>query len=180
VGLIGTATYWTSTNPPLPLRRGASLAEGLILRTGPDSAMDLSLGKRAGVVRLTANTTVLLEKLPDPASDAVPLHVRLELREGVLLSLGNTLSITDRYEVKIPGGVAGLAGREVRVDARGYIVVLSGKVLFAGAPPGAEPVVHTLTAPPAVYYSPHEGVRPAPRELEREVRSQCASKLKLR
>lgn len=180
VGLVGTASYWTSTNAPLPLRRGASLAEGLTIRTGPDSALDLSLGPAAGIVRLTANTTVVLEKLLEPAATTPPRHVRLDLREGTLLSLGNTLAVTDRYEVKLPSGVAGLAGREVRVDARGYIVALSGKVLFAHTPPDGQTVVHTLVAPPAVYFSPHEGVRPAPRELEREVRSQCAARLKAR
>ena len=181
VAMVGTASCWTSTNSPLPLRRGASLAEGLVIRTGPDSALDLSLEKLAGIARLAENTTVVLEKLPHDEAEAIaPVHVRLNLLEGTLLGIGNTLPLTERYEVKTPTGIAGIGASEFRIDARGYIVVLSGKVLFAFVPPGKQPVVHTLQAPPPVYFSPHEGVRPAPGALEREVRAQCLPKLRPR
>jgi hypothetical protein len=181
VGLVGTATYWTSTNRPLTLLRGASLADGLTLRTGPKSALDLSLGRSAGIVRLTENTTVVLENLSQTAdSNAAPVHLRLNLLEGAIVGLGNTLPLTERFEIMTPVGIAGIGAREFRVDARGYIVALNGRVLFAHVPPGGEPVVHSLSAPPAVYFAPTHGVRPAPRELEREVRAQCAPKLKSR
>jgi hypothetical protein len=181
VGLVGTAAYWTSTNAPLPLRNGASLADGLTLRTGPRSALDLFLGKQAGVARLTENTTVILEKLADPgATNTAPVHIRLNVIEGTLLGVGNRLPLTERYEIKTPGGVAGIGASEFRISARGFVVVLTGRVLYAQVPPNGQPVVHTVAAPPAAYFSPFEGVRPAPRELEREVRAQCGPKLKTR
>lgn len=179
VAVAGTATYQVSTNPPLPVRPGAKLPEGLVIRTGPGSALDLSLGKRAGVVRLAENTALLLEQLhQEPAGGTGPVQLRLYLLEGTLLGLRNNVSLTDRFEIKIPSGIAGIAASLFRIEARGYLVVLSGRVLFAHAPPGAEPVVHRLEAPPAVYFSPLEGVRPAPAELEREVRAQCRPRLR--
>ena len=36
-------------------------------------------------------------------------------------------------------------------------------------PPGQQPTPYTLVAPPAVYFSPLEGVKPAPEDLVREV-----------
>lgn len=179
LAVAGAATYQISTNAPLPVRPGAKLPEGLVVRTGPGSALDLALGRRAGVVRLAENSALLLEQLhPEPADSAGPVQLRLYLLEGTLLGLRNSVSLTDRFEIKIPSGIAGIAANLFRIDARGYVVVLSGRVLFAHAPPGAEPVVHRLEAPPAVYFSPHEGVRPAPPELEREVRTQGLPRLR--
>lgn len=179
VALAGTATYQVGTNPPVAVRPGTRLAEGWVVRTGPGSALDLALGKRAGVVRLAENSALLLEQLPQESADAAsPVQLRLSLQAGTLLGLRNGVTLADRFEVKFPQGAAAIGANLFRIEARGYVVVLSGKVLLAHAPPGLEPVVHRLEAPPAVYFSPHEGVRPAPPELDREVRLQCLPRLR--
>jgi hypothetical protein len=179
LAIAGSATYQVSTNPPLPVRSGAKLPQAVLVRTGPGSALDLGLGKRAGVVRLAQNSSLLLEQLGgEPGQAATPVQVRLYLLEGTLLGVRNDLSLSDRFEVKTPQGIAGVAAGQFRIEARGYLVVLSGKMLYAHAPPGAEPVVYRLESPPPSYFSPLEGVRPAPRELEREVRAQCLPQLR--
>jgi len=63
-------------------------------------------------------------------------------------------------------------GTEYRMSSTGYIVVLNGTVIFVYVPPGGQPTPYTLLGPPAVYFSPIEGVRPAPEDLVTEVRGQ--------
>jgi hypothetical protein len=53
-------------------------------------------------------------------------------------------------------------------------VLLQGTLVFAYVPPSGDPVPYTLTGPPAVYFSPVEGVQLAPAALVREVQRQVA------
>ena len=46
-----------------PLKVGAVLYSGATIKTGPGSIVDLFLGNSAGVVRITENTTLGLDKL---------------------------------------------------------------------------------------------------------------------
>jgi hypothetical protein len=57
-------------------------------------------------------------------------------------------------------------------------VLLEGKIIFVqiGAA-GSEPVPYHLNAPPAMYWSPAEGMKLAPSALTREVNNQTRSKL---
>jgi hypothetical protein len=179
VGVVGTAVYSTSGNASLPLNPGDRLAEGLILKTGPRSAVDLSLGPRAGILRLTENTTVSLDQLA--AGGAAPdtqVQIKLNVTEGTVVGFNNKLTTAAKYEVKTSTGIAAIGGSEFRVDSRGHVVLLAGTVLVAYVPAGGEPVIHTLKAPPASYFSPQEGVRPTPKALEQEVRAQCKPKLR--
>ena len=181
VGVVGTAVYSSSGTASLPLNPGDRVAAGSILKTGPQSAVDLSLGPRAGILRLTENTTVSLGQLV--AGGAIPdpqVQIRLHVTEGTVVGFNNKLTTTAKYEVQTSTGIAAIGGSEFRVDSRGHVVLLAGKALVAYVPTGGEPVVHTLKAPPASYFSPLEGVRPAPKALEQEVRAQCKPKLRAR
>lgn len=181
LAILGSATYGNPGDASLPLKPGDNLAEGLELKTGPNSAVDLSLGKATGVLRLTEGTTVVLEKLI--AGENTPedeIHIRVSLKEGTVLGLGNRLSTVARYEVKTPTAILAVGGSEFRIDARGPVVLLAGKLLLAHAPPGGQPTAHTLQAPPAVFFSPMAGVQRAPSALVREVRAQCKPKLRAR
>ena len=66
---------------------------------------------------------------------------------------------------------------QYRIDSHGYLVLLDGKAAYVHVPPSGEPVSHKLQAPPATYFSPVEGVRPAPAALVKEVANQNRSKL---
>jgi hypothetical protein len=52
------------------------------------------------------------------------------------------------------------------------MVLLDGTLIFVHVPQGGNPTPYTLVAPPPVYFSPLEGVKPAPDDLVKEVQNQ--------
>jgi hypothetical protein len=54
------------------------------------------------------------------------------------------------------------------------MVLLDGTLIFVHVPQGGNPTPYTLVAPPPVYFSPLEGVKPAPDDLIKEVQNQFA------
>jgi len=170
----GDAFYSTGPGTPLmPLKTGTVLGPGATVKTGKAGAVDLFLGRSAGTVRLAEDTTLSFDKftITDTGADTV-VDAQLNLPEGTILGNVNKLSAASKYEVKLPNGVAGVRGTEYRMSSTGYIVVLNGTVIFVYVPPGGQPTPYTLLGPPAVYFSPIEGVRPAPEDLVTEVRGQ--------
>ncbi len=170
----GTAYYSPSAGAPMePLKVRQVLGPGATVKTGPGSIVDLFLGNSAGVLRMIENTTLALDKLTltDTGADTV-VEVQLNVPEGTILGNVQKLATASKYEIKVPNGVAGIRGTEYRISAGGYIVLLHGTLIFVYVAPGGNPVPYTLQAPPPVYFSPIEGVKPAPEELVREVRRQ--------
>jgi hypothetical protein len=169
----GTAVYSIGGGPSMPLKVGTILPSGATVKTGPDSSVDLFLGNSAGVLRVTENSTVGLDKLAltDTGADTV-VEVQLNLPEGTILGNVNKLSAASRYEIKMPNGVAGIRGTRFRASSSMFIVLLDGTLVLVYVPPGGNPIPYTLVAPPAVYFSPPEGIKPAPEELVREVSRQ--------
>lgn len=170
----GEAMYSTSGSPMIPLKVGTVLGSGATIKTAPGSVVDLFLGNSAGTVRVTENTTLTLDKLTltDTGADTV-VEVQMNLPEGTILGNVNKLSAASKYEIKVPNGVAGIRGTKFRISSSSYIVLLEGTLIYVYVPPGdPTPRPYTLTGPPAMYFSPQEGPRPAPDELVREVRDQ--------
>jgi hypothetical protein len=66
------------------------------------------------------------------------------------------------------------------MNAQGYLVLTEGSAVFAFVPANGNPVPFEMRAAPPVYFSPVEGVRPAPAELVREVVLQTKGQLKNR
>jgi len=161
---------------PVPLHLGDVLPEGSLIKTGVGSAVDLSLGKTGGGVRLTANSFLALTKLALQETNTAR-EIQLDLREGTMLGNVGNWPRSDQYQIKISNGILGIGGGQFRVDTRGYIVQLTGTSVFAYVPASGEPVAYTLTAPPPVYFSPLEGVKVAPNALAREVQGQAAARL---
>ena len=178
-GLMGSATYLAAGSAEMPLRPGAIIPIGAIVKTGMGAAVDLSFSHNAGVVRLLQNSTLLLDRFnasgPNPGA---PVDLQLNLPQGAILGFDQKLSSASKYRVKVPQGIADLTGSKYRLDAQGYLVLLEGTALFAFVSAGGVPTPFPLTAPPAVYFSPLEGgVRPAPSELASEVTLQSRGKL---
>jgi len=173
----GTAVYSTPTAPATPLKVGTVLPAGSTIKTDAGSSVDLFLGNSAGVVRLTENTTLGLDKLTltDTGADTV-VEVQLNLPDGTILGNVNKLSPASKYEIKLPNGVAGIRGTKYRISSTSFIVLIDGTLIFVHVPPGGQPTPYTLNAPPAVYFSPIEGIKPAPDDLLTEVRKQLAEK----
>ena len=170
----GEAFYSTGPGTPLmPLKSGTVLGPGATIKTTKGGIVDLFLGRSAGTVRVTEDTTLTFDKftITDTGADTV-VDAQLNLPEGTIIGNVNKLSAASKYEVKLPNGVAGVRGTEYRMSSTGYIVVLNGTVIFVYVPPGGQPTPYTLLGPPPVYFSPIEGVRPAPEDLVREVRGQ--------
>jgi hypothetical protein len=168
-GVFGSA-FVNSGAGETPLRVGAKLQAGTTIRTGPRGAADIYLGNESGVIRLTQNTTVRIEQLEST-------NTYLHLQQGSLLGNGSDMRDNSRYQIKTGVGIAGVTRAAFRLHAEGYFVVLDGRALFAHMPTNGEPKLHNLTAPPAVYFSPQQGVQSAPKELVREVVNQSKSRL---
>ncbi len=180
-GVFGSAFANPGTGD-VAVRTGTMLAAGTTIRTAPGAAMDVYLGKEAGVIRLTQNTTVRLERLADTNGQS---NIYLHLQRGTILGNsgphagrpGNSDRHAGDYQIKTAVGIAEVGSSAYRLHAEGYLVVLSGAAHFAHVPATGEPKLHSLTAPPAVYFSPTEGVKPAPKELVREVVNQSKARL---
>jgi hypothetical protein len=173
-GVFGVATAQHGTNAEVQIRTDMGLDAGTVIRTAPGSAVDLYLGKDAGVIRLTQSTMVTILQLNEAASHS---ETYLHLQHGTLLGNGARISAGSRYQIKTATGIAAIANAAFRLHAEGYLVVVEGKAQFANVPPEGEPKVYVLSAPPAVYFSPTEGIKEAPKALVREVINQSKARL---
>lgn len=172
-GVFGKAFIQTFAGET-PLRAGARIDAGSRIRTETGGAADIFLGKEAGVIRLTQNTFVHIEQL-QATNDASLIYVHLQ--QGSILGNGSNVRDTSRFQIKTATGIAGISRAAFRVHAEGYFIVLDGKAHFAHVPTNAEPKLHSLDAPPPVYFSPQHGVQPAPKELVREIVNQSRARL---
>jgi len=172
----GTATYSAEGLPARSVKVGAVLTSGTVIKTDPGSSVDLFLGNSAGLVRLAENSTLSLDKLVliDTGAETA-VEVQLHVPEGEMYFNVNKLSKASRYEIKLPTGVAGIRGTKGSVsfrpgaDQKPPVILLEGKLVFVHVPVGGALTTHVMSAPPAVYFSPTEGVKNAPLALQREV-----------
>ena len=172
----GNASFSAAPGVPLaPLKVGTVLYSGATIKTPGGSLVDLFLGNSAGFVRVTENTTLVLDKLAftETGADTV-VEVQLNLPDGTILGNVNKLSAASKYEVKVPNGVAGIRGTRFRISSSAYVVLLDGSLIMVYVPQNGQPTPYPLFAPPAQYFSPTEGVKPAPDELQAEVSRQLS------
>ena len=169
----GHALYSVSGGPAAELKVGAVLGGGTLIKTAAGSTVDLFLGNSAGVVRITENSTLGLDKLQitNTGADTV-IENQFNLPEGTMLFNVNKLSAASKYEVKLPNGVAGIKGTKGRLSSNAFIVLIDGALVYVHVPQGGNPTPYSLSAPPPVYFSPAEGVKPAPDSLVAEVNRQ--------
>lgn len=178
LALLGTAEYSRAGRPFVPVKKGVVFQAGDVIKTERGSAVDIFFGPLAGTVRMTELSTLAIEKsLVAEGRLGATFELNLSLREGEILGRVERHGGGSRFQVKVPAGLAGIVEGQFRIDARGYVVLLDGKAGYVHIPASGEPVSHTLQAPPATYFSPVEGVQPAPAELVREVTNQNRSKL---
>jgi hypothetical protein len=170
-GLLGLAQVAHAGMPYAAVKVGTVLKIGDQIQTANGSAVDLSFGKSIGTVRLLQSATLEVTAL---SSTAVDLH----LKGGELISQWKKQPAGSKFQVEVSTGIAGILEGAFRLDARGYLVLLEGTALFVETPGEGEPVVHTLKADKPVYFSPTEhAIRPAPKELQKEVSKQLKAKL---
>jgi len=180
-GIMGGVMFSTAGDAAAPLRVGMVLNPGSVIKTSGGSAVDLYLGEGAGTVRMTANSTLAIDKLVrSSAGPGAVEEVQLYLPEGTLLGFGNKMSDLTKYQVKVANGIAGIHSAGFRINSQGFVVVIEGELAFAYVPSEGKAVPLKLHAPPAVYFSPVEGVVQAPRALVSEVANQSKGKLRAR
>ena len=177
----GKATWNTNGGPVVALKVNSILAAGTTIKTGPETSLDLFLGRSAGVIRIGENTTFSLDKLTVTDTGAeTAVDIQLGLPSGEMYFNVNKLSRASRYEIKVPNGVAGIRGTGGRVlipPQEGKkdmeIVLMDGNLAFVYIPPGGGPPVRVvLSAPPPVVWKPSTGTQPAPADVVRNVRAE--------
>lgn len=175
----GPATYTLDDGVPQPLTSGTDIPPGAVIKTGAGAAVDLSLGRKIGSLRLTQKTVLSVEKYDMLESDdGRKIDLRLALPEGTLLGDLREFPAGSASEVKMPSGLAHLQKGKARLQPDGYIVVLEGSLLFVHVPASGDPLLHKLNGPPPVYFAPGQGVQPAPPPLIREVEGQIKASLR--
>jgi len=175
----GSATYSMANESPKRLDAGTVLLPGAIVQTAKSSAVDIRLGADAGVVRMTENSVLALEKLNETRTGSGnTVEVQLNVRAGNVLGNVTRLPAGSKYHVKVSNGMVGVRDGQFRINAQGFVVLLNGGLAVVHVPAVGEPTPHTLTAPPAVYFSPLESVKPAPPPLVQEVQNQLNARLR--
>jgi len=182
----GTATYSVPGGPGKPLKEGQTLIAPTTIKTGPESLVDVYLNPSAGLIRIAQNTSVSIDKLTSTETGADDvIEAQMNLPKGQMYFDVNKLSQASRYEIKVPYGVAGIRGTGGSIndgspnpqpDLGGKslppVLLTEGRLIQVYNPPGGGPVAYTLTAPPAVAWSPTGGVQPAPPDDVRFVNAQ--------
>jgi hypothetical protein len=171
VGLKGTASAFAVGGSPAPIKMKDVFGPGTTVKTDKGSSVDLFFGKNIGTMRLEESGTLIIDKftLNETGADTVA-DIQLNLPEGTILGNVNKLSAASKYEIKVPRGVAGIRGTTLLASAAAYFVLLEGALVYVDVPPGGNPTPYTLQAPPPVYFSPLEGVKPAPEDLINNVK----------
>src|SRR5687768_9777742 len=172
VGMKGTASAFAPGSSPASVKVKDIFGPGTTVKTDKGSSVDLFFGKSIGTMRLEESGTLVIDKftLTETGADTVA-DIQLNLPEGTILGNVNKLSAASKYEIKVPNGVAGIRGTTLLASAASYFVLLEGALVFVHVPPGGNPTPYTLTAPPPVYFSPLEGVKPAPQDLITDVQA---------
>jgi hypothetical protein len=170
-GLLGLAQVARAGGGFAPVKVGTVLNPGDLVQTANGSALDLSFGKMPGVVRLLQSTTVEFAVISST-------NLELKLKGGELVTRWKKPPAGSKFQIEVQNGIAGILEGDMRLDARGHLVLLEGTALFVETREEAEPLAHTLKAEKPIYYSPTEhSVRPAPKELQRELSKQLKAKL---
>lgn len=135
-----------------PLKVGDIVRAGAIIQTAAKSRVDLVLGDASApvarpvpsdtmayqptaeqnIVRMWENTLMGIDKLTEMHTGAdVVTETQLDLRAGHISGSAKKMSAASKYEVKLPGGVAGIRGTVFDITAEGLIKVLVGSVVLA-------------------------------------------------
>lgn len=175
--ILGQAQFSRVPGQYIALGPGLDVREGDTIQTASDSAIDLDFGPSIGTLRLTESAVLTLEKVSVTNGSPAGAEVLVQLKQGELLGNLKNIPASSRFEIKVATGLAQVVGGRFRISEKAYLVVLEGQTLFAHIPPVGEPVAHSLKAPPPAYFSPAEGVRPAPKKLVREVEKQNKARL---
>jgi hypothetical protein len=113
--------YSTSADVWLPLKTGGSLPEGAVIATAGKASV---LSMEGSVIAVQPNSTLKLDRLAGGSAAGVKvIDTQLNLADGAVGANVRKLAAGARYEVKTPGGVAGIRGTKIHV----YTTTVNGK-----------------------------------------------------
>lgn len=166
--LLGAPEYSRGGGAFIPLKVNTVLHAGDVVKTAKEDHVDLFLGKNNGVVQVTPNSTLLLDKLTfqDTGAEIVS-DTQLDLRGGTIHGKVNKMSKASKYEIKTPRGVAGIRGTKYSVSASGAVTVAEGTVIVVY-------VIGGIAQPPITVHAgetvvPGGTPQPAPKDLLNDI-----------
>ncbi len=126
----GHATYCTGSGGIWqPVKQGALLTRGAMIKTGADSTVDLVLQYNGTALRLTPNSMLSFDKLnKEVAGEEVITETSLHLVAGSMVGSQRKLASPSEFTINLPDGVATIKGTEYVVRADGAVSCLSGVV----------------------------------------------------
>lgn len=149
----GSAQYSDAGGSWMPLKVGKVLKAGAVVKTAADSQVDLFLKQNGPVVRVTADTTLGLDKMlfDDTGAETV-VETQLNLVNGRILGNVKKLAAASRYDVKVPTGTVGIRGTEYDISASGVVHVVTGEVLVTYISPAGK--VTTMSVKEGEWFIP--------------------------
>lgn len=148
--LKGSAEYSMDGNSWQPLKQGASLSAGAIIRVAAASHVDLLLGEgktvgttepvigsliyfpesgseQANLIRITAESVVSIDTLTQTKTGMSAVsETQLDLRKGSIFFSVKKLSAGSTFEIKCPKAVAGVRGTLGWMNADGVVRLIRG------------------------------------------------------
>ncbi|HYE33565.1 MAG TPA: FecR domain-containing protein [Methylomirabilota bacterium] len=126
---------------------GMQFPPNTVIRTAPDSTVDLFLNQNGPVVRVTSDTSLGLDKLSyETGGVEDTIETQLDLRNGRILGNVKKLAAASRYEIKTPRGVAAIRGTEYDISANGVMHCVSGQFQVAYVLPNGQVQLVTVNA----------------------------------
>lgn len=116
---------------------GSVLWSGTTIKTDAAGVVDLNLGKNGPALRLTPDTTLVIQTLDLMQGEGEAIATTaLELPNGKIHAAVRKLSASSKYEIKTPVSTCGVRGTDVSCSSRGDFVVENGSGYTLYTPPG--------------------------------------------
>ncbi len=177
----GLVSYSDEDGQGMPLKAETVLHPGAVIQTESSGQAEIAFDGGAGILRLSGNTMLILEKLTVRRSrEGDVVEIQLTLKSGAVVGRTDKLRAGSTLEIKTSSGLARVHQGLYRVDASGKTEVAEGVVVFVATQGGAAPAMNTLQTPPEKMFVPGEGVKPAPATLASELAAQLSAKFKKR
>ncbi|MGD1090134.1 MAG: hypothetical protein ABR955_15625, partial [Verrucomicrobiota bacterium] len=137
----GSASYSIDGNWQ-SLKENTTLAANAIIKTAPDTTLDLFLPDSRTVLRLMPDSVLRFDRLDKMAVGEVGCTItRLSLLSGTLIGSQHKLVRPSEFAVGLPNGVAKIVGTVYSLQADGTVACMKGTVSVAYNPPGNSPSV---------------------------------------
>jgi len=149
----GTVEY-SSGDQWLPAKANLTLNPGAAIKAGADSSCDLQVNGRTSTVRITAGTTLILQKMTRTGEGrSADTETILDLKTGTIMGSIKKISAGSSFTILTPNGTAQIRGTEFQISAEplpagGFRVTFTSLLgaVYCSANVGGKPVTMLLTS----------------------------------